>query len=171
VTLTTHRALFVDPYATSRETGSFILIDPLSNDTVAAGMILGVEGSGASGDAGAAAGGSQVSARERRARLGTSPGVLLLVGGEAGVARELAYGVERQLFDRGAACLVIDIEDVQGLIAAKAVVAAGGLAIVRVASADDRAGQLDAEKITRIEVGSQSPAAVVRELVERGWLA
>jgi sulfate adenylyltransferase subunit 1 (EFTu-like GTPase family) len=34
-------ALVVDPYARNRTTGSFILIDEATNDTVAAGMILG----------------------------------------------------------------------------------------------------------------------------------
>ncbi len=33
--------LFFDPYAENRSTGSFILIDPLSNATVAAGMLIG----------------------------------------------------------------------------------------------------------------------------------
>jgi sulfate adenylyltransferase subunit 1 (EFTu-like GTPase family) len=33
--------LVVDPYARNRTTGSFILIDEASNDTVAAGMIRG----------------------------------------------------------------------------------------------------------------------------------
>jgi sulfate adenylyltransferase subunit 1 (EFTu-like GTPase family) len=33
--------LMIDPYARNRTTGSFILIDESSNDTVAAGMILG----------------------------------------------------------------------------------------------------------------------------------
>jgi sulfate adenylyltransferase subunit 1 (EFTu-like GTPase family) len=32
--------LAVDPYAENRETGSFILVDEASNDTVAAGMIV-----------------------------------------------------------------------------------------------------------------------------------
>jgi sulfate adenylyltransferase subunit 1 (EFTu-like GTPase family) len=32
--------LMADPYASNRATGSFILIDEASNDTVAAGMIL-----------------------------------------------------------------------------------------------------------------------------------
>jgi sulfate adenylyltransferase subunit 1 (EFTu-like GTPase family) len=32
--------LAVDPYAESRETGAFILIDEASNDTVAAGMVI-----------------------------------------------------------------------------------------------------------------------------------
>jgi sulfate adenylyltransferase large subunit len=40
VRLETHRPLYFDPYETNRATGGFILIDPLSNATVAAGMIL-----------------------------------------------------------------------------------------------------------------------------------
>jgi len=35
-----HSPIFCDPYRRNRATGSFILIDPLNNDTVAAGMIL-----------------------------------------------------------------------------------------------------------------------------------
>jgi bifunctional enzyme CysN/CysC len=36
--------VFFDPYKINRATGSFILIDPLTNNTVAAGMIRGVTG-------------------------------------------------------------------------------------------------------------------------------
>ncbi len=36
-----HKAVFCDPYSSNRATGSFIMIDPGDNDTVAAGMILG----------------------------------------------------------------------------------------------------------------------------------
>jgi bifunctional enzyme CysN/CysC/sulfate adenylyltransferase subunit 1 len=41
IELETNLPLFFDPYTESRTTGSFILIDALSNATVAAGMILG----------------------------------------------------------------------------------------------------------------------------------
>ncbi len=40
-TLTAHRALFLDAYRGNRETGSFILIDPITNTTVGAGMVVG----------------------------------------------------------------------------------------------------------------------------------
>lgn len=40
VEIETHSDIFCDPYDTNRATGSFILIDPLNNDTVAAGMIV-----------------------------------------------------------------------------------------------------------------------------------
>jgi sulfate adenylyltransferase subunit 1 (EFTu-like GTPase family) len=40
VRLKTLRPLMVDAYAVTRETGSFILIDEVSNETVAGGMII-----------------------------------------------------------------------------------------------------------------------------------
>ncbi len=51
VTLKTLEPLFVDPYKTSRDTGSFILIDPATRLTVAAGMVRDVveAGAGAAG--------------------------------------------------------------------------------------------------------------------------
>jgi sulfate adenylyltransferase subunit 1 (EFTu-like GTPase family) len=44
VRLSCHRALYVDDYRRNRETGAFIVIDTLTNHTVAAGMIA-LEGS------------------------------------------------------------------------------------------------------------------------------
>ena len=41
IALKTSQPLFFDPYKTNHATGSFILIDPVSNRTVAAGMIRG----------------------------------------------------------------------------------------------------------------------------------
>jgi bifunctional enzyme CysN/CysC len=41
VEIETHHPIFFDPYKENRATGSFILIDMISNRTVAAGMILG----------------------------------------------------------------------------------------------------------------------------------
>ncbi|MEM7343049.1 MAG: sulfate adenylyltransferase subunit CysN [Chloroflexota bacterium] len=41
VQLTTTQPLFFDRYALNRSTGNFVLIDPATNNTVAAGMILG----------------------------------------------------------------------------------------------------------------------------------
>ncbi len=35
------KPLYFDPYKKNRNTGNFILIDELSNNTVAAGMIVG----------------------------------------------------------------------------------------------------------------------------------
>ena len=40
VTIRTTRRLMVDEYRDNRNTGSFILVDDVTNETVAAGMIL-----------------------------------------------------------------------------------------------------------------------------------
>lgn len=41
VELTTARELFFDPYTQNKETGAFILIDPITHNTCAVGMIIG----------------------------------------------------------------------------------------------------------------------------------
>jgi sulfate adenylyltransferase subunit 1 len=48
VSLKVRDALSVDAYAENRATGGFILIDEVTNHTVAAGMILALDGTGAS---------------------------------------------------------------------------------------------------------------------------
>lgn len=40
VTIQTNQALFFDPYERNRSTGSFVLVDPMTHQTLAAGMIL-----------------------------------------------------------------------------------------------------------------------------------
>jgi bifunctional enzyme CysN/CysC len=81
------RALVVDPYTKVRATGAFIVIDPLSNATVAAGMVTSAVRT--SGDAKA------VSPDERFARLGHRGAVLRVE------SAEVAERLERQLFDAG----------------------------------------------------------------------
>ena len=54
VTIRCMEPVFVDPYATSRDTGSFILIDPATRHTVAAGMVREVVTEALSGAASAA---------------------------------------------------------------------------------------------------------------------
>jgi bifunctional enzyme CysN/CysC len=44
--LETHQPLFIDPYAENRVTGSFIVVDPISSETLAAGMISATPSSG-----------------------------------------------------------------------------------------------------------------------------
>ena len=96
------RPLFFDAYDKNRATGAFILIDPLTNETLAAGMITGrVGGEKAHGQELAAIElkTGRVTPAERYIRTGHMPVALWLAGYE-----ELAYALERKLFDRG--CLV-----------------------------------------------------------------
>jgi len=119
VTVACHRPLFCDPYKKNRATGAFILIDALSNGTVAAGMILDRDGegteSGVESDADARGGAprprSRVSARERWERLGQKGCVVWLAGGSDAGKADVAYALERRLFDLRRMAMVIDPHD------------------------------------------------------------
>ena len=89
--------LAFDPYARSKGTGAFILIDRLTNGTVGAGMIVGAEE-----DPDAA---RRVTTEERAARFGQKAATVWIRGSQA---RELAYRLERKLFDLGHAAAVLD---------------------------------------------------------------
>jgi bifunctional enzyme CysN/CysC len=104
-----------DAYTKNRSTGAFILIDSITNNTVAAGMIL--EGSPAPLDRGDALipahyqPRSQVSPTERRERLGQSGVTVWLTGLPGSGKSAIAYAVERLLFDRGHLGIVVDPDD------------------------------------------------------------
>ena len=104
--------LFFDPYIHSRATGSFILIDPLSNATVGAGMIRDdlsqQPGNRASSgvrifefDRGG------VSRQERFERHGHLPAIFLLQG-----LRSHAKALERALFEKGFEAIALDGDSV-----------------------------------------------------------
>jgi bifunctional enzyme CysN/CysC len=169
LTLTAHRALFVDAYRANRETGSFILVDSITNATVAAGMIA-ESGQRQDIDAalrsaregGAEAAKSQVSARERAERFGVSGGIVVVTGEGA---QALAFAMERTLFDRGASAVVLGPEPGA---AARAVRDAGLLAIVVGDGVRDD-GVLIVE--ARPGQGAESGArAAIDQLKARGWV-
>ncbi len=89
--------LAFDPYRKCKGTGAFILIDRLTNSTCGAGMIF----------AAAAGEGSYrpVTPQERAARFGQQATVIYLIGSSA---LNLAYLLERRLFDTGHAAVVLD---------------------------------------------------------------
>lgn len=109
--------IFFDAYRANRRTGAFIVIDSVTNDTVAAGMIAGVANADPNANAR-----SQVSDVERRARLGHG-GLVSIEARTVDEGRELAYVVERELFDRGVVAVVIDVAALSA-DAARAAVAA-----------------------------------------------
>ncbi|HNX52960.1 MAG TPA: sulfate adenylyltransferase subunit CysN, partial [Pontiellaceae bacterium] len=106
--ITTHQPLFFDAYRDSRETGSFILIDPISNNTVAAGMIERPQAEGERAPLEA-----QVDRREflwerglvsPEARIGRNQHrgkTVLFVGPASGGKQDLARRLELKLFDKG----------------------------------------------------------------------
>jgi sulfate adenylyltransferase large subunit len=91
-TLQLARPVPLDRYAENRSTGAFILIDPETNGTVAAGMVTEVQAD--EGDAeGVALSSGPVTAQERAAQWGHLGGVLELHG-----PAELLDRIERSLF-------------------------------------------------------------------------
>lgn len=121
VAITTANAVFVDSYRTNPATGHFILIDPLTDQTVAAGM---VRGTGASSSPepvgierpqspGVVAQAANITRETREARNGHRAAVIWLTGlpgaGKTTIARE----VERRLFDAGHDTVLIDGDDLR----------------------------------------------------------
>jgi bifunctional enzyme CysN/CysC len=164
VTLTAHRELFLDPYETNRETGSFILIDTISNGTVAAGMVIGTDSAPSAAKVAAettelgSGRRSHVGDGERRARFGTSGGVVLVIGATEAQAESLAYTLERRLFDCAASAVVVAGRmGAGGLAMAAAIRDAGLLAVV--ATSSELAGRsslpaaLDKPRLLLVGVG------------------
>jgi len=104
-----------DTYKENRITGSFIVIDRLSNVTVGAGMIIGVanDQSKAAWDSERDSGllrakESLVTREERQKRLGQKPKVLLLTGLSGAGKSTVACALEKKLFEMGRTSLVLD---------------------------------------------------------------
>ncbi len=117
-----HEPVACDPYAHNRTTGSFVLIDPLANDTVAAGMILEddghIEGLGPARTSPSPTRlltpeDSLVSPAERCALLGQRPVTLWLTGLSGSGKSTIAKALERRLTDSGHACYVLDGDNVR----------------------------------------------------------
>ena len=110
-----------DRYRSNKSTGAFIVIDRITNSTVAAGMILDKrtsENTGAWWDEAPSSETltreiSNVTAEEREARYGQKPVTVLFTGLPGAGKSTTAYGVERSLFDLGRSATVIDGQNVR----------------------------------------------------------
>ncbi len=90
IEISTTLPIFFDLYASNRAMGSFVLVDPITNATVAAGMIQSAVTGNVSDQRG------RVTTEERIARHGHPPAVVHIHG-----TSEIADQVERALFDDG----------------------------------------------------------------------
>jgi bifunctional enzyme CysN/CysC len=118
VEITTAAPIFFDAYQQNRDTGSFILVDPFTNATVAAGMIRDVRRAedifgAAPGTATAVSPGAvwsdwNIQRQEREARIGHGAAVLWLTGLSGAGKSTLARGVERHLFEMGCRTMLLD---------------------------------------------------------------
>jgi bifunctional enzyme CysN/CysC len=109
VTLACDRELVFDPYVDNRTTGSFVLIDRLTNATVAAGMITGAASAWErTPPARLAHQQSPVAADERASRLGHQPATVLITGMTGTGKSTIAAALERRLFDTGRTVVRLD---------------------------------------------------------------
>ncbi len=99
------RPIAVDLYLENRATGAFILVDPESNSTAAAGMVTAVSTRSAA-IARARFPSARVAAEERAARWGHRGGALYLDGPSG-----LIDAIERSLFDAGMIAIRFESDD------------------------------------------------------------
>ncbi len=118
VRLSLHRAIAYDDYTRNPQTGNFVLIDRLTNATVAAGMILDRQVSGAGKDASPAARNivrevSLVSRDEREQRCGQRGVTLWLTGLSGSGKSTVAKALERTLISMGHFCYLLDGDNIR----------------------------------------------------------
>lgn len=122
VVFTSTTPLFFDGYGKNRVTGSFIIIDPISNNTIGAAMMIERE---PSDQLPARIAGrkearslftyrkSEISEDDRAERFGQKPVTIWLTGLVGSGKTEVAYAVEKRMFDLGAASMVLDGENMR----------------------------------------------------------
>ncbi|MFC4128225.1 adenylyl-sulfate kinase [Nocardia rhizosphaerae] len=104
VRLRSRQPLLFDPYRENRRTGSFILIDPVTDQTVAAGMVTGRD-TGTPAESAAVVWHRSAVTRDDRAHAGATVWLTGLSGsGKSTIAVEL----ERQLIAAGRAAYLLD---------------------------------------------------------------
>ena len=127
VQIQTAQPIFFDRYQLNRETGSFILIDPQSNDTVAAGMIRGQVRSAetlatrlSEADSGERRispdvvwEGWNIPLAEREARNQHQAAVIWFTGLPGSGKTSIARGLERHLFAEGCQTMLLDGDQVR----------------------------------------------------------
>jgi len=108
------RPIAFDPYQSNRHTGGFVIIDRMTNNTVAAGMILERDPEDAAArrrrvsEQHGPIHKSLVDPHERAKRLGHKPATVWLTGLTGSGKSSIAYALERRLFDMGVSASVLD---------------------------------------------------------------
>jgi len=115
VVITTTKPLFFDPYKKNKQTGSFILIDPVTHNTCAVGMIIDKLSSQhlpsritdvdkkkiAKGEA-------LIKTKEYEQKYNQKGETIWITGLHGSGKNELAFSLERKLFENGAKAVLID---------------------------------------------------------------
>ncbi len=114
ISIHTASPLFIDEYRLNRTTGSFILVDPHTDLTVAAGMIIGTAGDSApaTGEMAVAENitfhPSKLSREERWGALGTSGATIWMTGLSGSGKSTIATAVEHTLVSGGRFAYMLD---------------------------------------------------------------
>jgi sulfate adenylyltransferase large subunit len=139
VDIDTVRPLFYDAYRSNRSTGALILIDPITNATLGAGMILEPENAlPVELETG------RLTSAERFSRNGHPPAVIWLTA-----RKDLAYILERRLFQRGCHVHVLADELESHLLPEVArISSAAGLITICSPASDGRADVARARHLT-----------------------
>ncbi len=112
--ITTTEPLFFDPYKKNRQTGAFILIDPVTHNTVAAGMITdGLSGTSkfkiTAEERQQITSGESLISSQQRENIYHQKGVTLWITGLHGSGKnQLAFMLEKQLLETGATVVLMD---------------------------------------------------------------
>lgn len=116
VVITTNKPLYFDPYRKNHGTGSFVLIDTITNDTIAVGMIIDklsesdlssrihIPDSNHKIDNGL----SLISQKEIETKYRQQGSTIWITGLHGSGKNVLAYNLERRLFDLGAIVVLLD---------------------------------------------------------------
>lgn len=119
VALTFHRPIVFDPYRKNPGTGSFVVIDRLTNATVAAGMIIDRATAPSSGSGVSPVSqnitreGTLVSDEDRRRLLGQTPATFWLTGLSGSGKSTLAKAMEQCLIAEGRPCFILDGDNIR----------------------------------------------------------
>jgi bifunctional enzyme CysN/CysC len=122
VTVQCFRSIFCDEYHKNRQTGSFILIDPITHATAAAGMILErgrlpsmvrPDDKTLSKSVTLHRQEGEVSDKERENILKQRPATLWLTGLSGSGKSTIAYEAEKKLISKGNLCYVLDGDNVR----------------------------------------------------------
>lgn len=115
--LTTSKPLFFDPYSKNKNCGAFILIDPVTNNTSAVGMIIDKADMKDlftpitdEDRKKMVAGESLVSQKEWKERFEQEGRVFWVTGHDKSTVRQLVYTLERRLYDTGKLVAVLDLD-------------------------------------------------------------
>ncbi|MEM9660567.1 MAG: adenylyl-sulfate kinase, partial [Planctomycetota bacterium] len=111
-----HDPIAFDSYRRNRETGSLILVDRITHETVAAGMLLDQQAEAQSTDAWDESppgphlrrAVSQIDPSQRRQRYRHDPVTVLITGLSGAGKTTVAMDLEKRLFDEGRHCVVLD---------------------------------------------------------------